>query len=120
MPEVTASADISVAPYDRSRLKSLELGFFWSPLKIFEALASGVPMVTLDIKPLNEIVRADQEGVFFKENDARDLARVLASLADERERLKGMAVRARLRAPLFSWEAHAEKLESILEGLKAS
>ena len=120
MPEVTASADISVAPYDRSRLRSLELGFFWSPLKIFEALASGVPMITLDIPPLNEIVRDGQEGAFFGEKDAGDLARVIASLADDRARREAMGRRARERAPQFSWAAHAAQIESILVGLKAT
>ncbi|MEO8500447.1 MAG: glycosyltransferase family 4 protein [Vicinamibacteria bacterium] len=120
MPEITASADLSVAPYDRSRLKSLELGFFWSPLKIFEAMASGVPTVTIDIDPLREIVRADQEGVFFKENDPAALARVIGALADDQPRRFEMGGRARARAPLFSWAAHAEQVESILQSLKAA
>ena len=120
MPEVTASADISVAPYDRSRLKALELGFFWSPLKLFEALASGVPTITLDIKPLHDIVRADLEGAFFKENDALDLSRVIASLALDRDRRRLMGRKALDRAPLFSWDAHAAQVESILEGIRPS
>lgn len=120
MPEVTASADISVAPYDRSRLRSLELGFYWSPLKIFEALASGVPMITIDIEPLHGIVRAGREGAFFKENDPFDLARVIASLATDRDGRQGMGRRARERAPQFSWEAHVAQIESILQGLKSA
>jgi alpha-maltose-1-phosphate synthase len=118
MPEVTASADISVAPYDRSRLRSLELGFFWSPLKIFEALASGVPVITLDIKPLNEIVRRDLEGRFVRENDPKDLAAAITRLANESAERKAMAARARERAPTYSWDAHAAQVESILEGLR--
>jgi starch synthase len=120
MPEVTASADVSAAPYDRSRLPSLELGFFWSPLKVFEALSSGVPTVTLDIPPLNQIVRAGEEGVFFRENDATDLARVLGGLAADRDRRLSMGRRARERSPKFSWAAHAEQLEGILESLRVS
>jgi len=118
MPEVTASADISVAPYDRSRLRSLRLGFFWSPLKIFEAMASGVPMITLDIQPLNQIVRSGLDGVFFKEKDPADLARAIWSLAENRERRLGMAKNARDRARLFSWAAHAAQVESILLNLR--
>ena len=120
MPEVTASADVSVAPYDRSRLRSLELGFFWSPLKVFEALASGVPTITLDIPPLNEIVRRDQEGAFAKENDPEDLARVIVSLATDRDRRLLLGRNARERAPLFSWAAHAAQVESILRTLRAA
>jgi glycosyltransferase involved in cell wall biosynthesis len=120
MPEVTASADLSVAPYDRSQLPSLELGFFWSPLKIFEAMASGVPVITLDIEPLRHIVRGGKEGAFFTENQPTDLARVIASLADDRARREDMGRSARERAPQFSWDAHAAQLEAILLGLKAA
>jgi len=120
MPEVTASADISVAPYDRSRLRSLELDFFWSPLKIFEAMASGLPTITLDIAPLNEIVRKGQEGAFFKENDPADLARVIGSLAGDPGGRQALGQKARERAPRYSWEAHAAQIESILVGLKAA
>ena len=120
MPEVTASADLSVAPYDRSRLRSLELGFFWSPLKVFEALASGVPTITLDIPPLHDIVRGDREGVFAKENDPEDLARVIVSLATDRDRRLLQGKNARERAPLFSWAAHAAQVESILRTLRAA
>ncbi len=120
MPEVTASADLSVAPYDRSQLRSLKLGFFWSPLKLFEALASGVPTITLDIPPLHDIVRANQEGVFFKENDAEDLARAIAALASDPERRLRLGRNSRGRAPQFSWAAHAAQVESILEGIRAA
>lgn len=120
MPEVTASADISVAPYDRSRLRSLKLGFFWSPLKIFEALASGVPTITLNVQPLNEIVREGVEGVFFKENDPADLARVITSLASDRHLRLLMSKNARDRAPQFSWAAHAAQVESILAGMRTA
>ncbi|MEO8361844.1 MAG: glycosyltransferase family 4 protein [Vicinamibacteria bacterium] len=120
MAEVTASADISIAPYNRSKLRSLALGFFWSPLKIFEALASGVPTITLDVPPLNGIVRAGQEGAFFKENDPADLARAIAELADHPEKRREMSVHARERAPLYSWDAHAQQIESILKGLSRS
>jgi glycosyltransferase involved in cell wall biosynthesis len=120
MPEVVASADISVAPYDRRRLRSLELGFFWSPLKIFEALASGVPTITLDIEPLNQIVRADQEGAFFRENDPDDLSRAITSLAGDRDRRLAMGATARERAPRFSWAAHAAQIESILQDLRTT
>jgi phosphatidylinositol alpha-mannosyltransferase len=79
-----------------------------------------VPAITLDIAPLNEIVRAGEEGLFFKENDPEDLARVIASLADDRPGREAMGRKARERAPRFSWAAHAEEIESILKGLKAA
>ena len=44
MPEIVAAADVGVAPYDtRAARASSSSGFFWSPLKIFEYMASGLP-----------------------------------------------------------------------------
>jgi glycosyltransferase involved in cell wall biosynthesis len=116
MPEVVAAADIGVAPYDPSRLAQLRLGFYWSPLKIFEYMASGLPTVTIRRAPLTEIVREEREGLFFREADAADLAAVLARLADDphlRARL-GRSARERVSAR-YSWAAHCEAVEAVLE-----
>ena len=45
MPACLAAADIGVAPFDLSAHKPLALGFYWSPLKIFEYMAAGLPIV---------------------------------------------------------------------------
>jgi glycosyltransferase involved in cell wall biosynthesis len=118
MPEIVASADIGVAPYDTARLRQLRLGFYWSPLKVFEYMASGLPTVTVAIPPLSGIVREGEEGLHFRETDAGDLAGVLTRLADD------AALRARLGAQArdrvverYSWARHCEQLEAVLDGL---
>jgi len=61
------------------------------PSKVFEALASGVPLVTTDGCDAAELVRAHKVGRVFKPGDGTDLARVLADLAtrpQERERVR--------------------------------
>ncbi|HET9315693.1 MAG TPA: glycosyltransferase family 4 protein [Vicinamibacteria bacterium] len=120
MPEVVASADIGVAPYDTSRLAQLQLGFFWSPLKIFEYMASGLPAVTIPRAPLTEIVREGREGAHAKEADPVDLARVIASLADDADGRARMGSSARTRVvERYSWARHCEQLEGVLQGLLA-
>jgi glycosyltransferase involved in cell wall biosynthesis len=116
MPELVASADVGVAPYDPSKLGQLQLGFYWSPLKIFEYMASGLPTVTIRRPPLTEIVREEQEGLFFREGSAADLAAALARLADDaplRARLGGSA-RARV-VERYSWAQHCAQVEKVLE-----
>ncbi len=118
MPEVVASADIGVAPYDTSRLAQLQLGFFWSPLKIFEYMASGLPTVTVPRPPLTDIVREGQEGRHAREADPIELARVLAGLADEPDARARMGLAARERVVArYSWARHCEQLERVLQGL---
>jgi glycosyltransferase involved in cell wall biosynthesis len=120
MPAIVASADIGVAPYDTSRLGQLQLGFYWSPLKIFEYMASGIPTLTIPRVPLTEILREGQDGLHFRERDADDLALKLEVLADDpalRARL-GASSRERVVAR-YSWARHCEQLEAVLERIAA-
>jgi glycosyltransferase involved in cell wall biosynthesis len=120
MPEIVAACDVGVAPYDTRRLAQLRLGFYWSPLKIFEYMASGLPTVTVPRFPLTEIVREGQEGLHVTEGDPRALAQALLRLADDaawRERL-GRSARERV-VERYSWARHCQDLERVLERIVA-
>jgi glycosyltransferase involved in cell wall biosynthesis len=118
MPEIVASAEVGVAPYDTRRLRQLRLGFYWSPLKVFEYMASGLPTVTIAREPLDEVVRDGEEGLHFKEADAADLARALVRLATDADLRARLGQRARARVvDRYSWARHCEQLESVLGGL---
>lgn len=120
MPDLVAACDVGVAPYDTARLAQLALGFYWSPLKLFEYMASGLPSVTIPRFPLTEIVRDGQEGLHFRERDAADLAEKVGRLADDvtlRRRL-GASARARV-VERYSWQKHCEQLEKVLDRIAA-
>ena len=115
MPAVLAAADVGVAPYDTARLRQLRLGFYWSPLKIFEYMASGLPVVTVQRPPLDEIVRPGLEGMHVPEADPAALARALAILADDAASRARMGRSARDRVvERYSWARHCEQLEGVL------
>lgn len=115
MPEIAASADIGVAPYDTRRLRQLQLGFFWSPLKVFEYMASGLPTITLDRAPLTEIVREGEEALHIPDGDADGLRAALLRLADDSALRREMGRRARARVvQLYSWDRHCAQLEAVL------
>jgi starch synthase len=115
MPELVASADIATAPYDVSRLEQLRLGFYWSPLKVFEAMASGLPTITLPVFPLTEIVRDAREGLHAASGDDRALADAIVRLADDPEARAAMGRSARARVvERYSWARHCEQLERVL------
>ena len=52
VPAILAAADIGVAPFDVAAHPSLAHEFHWSPLKIFEYMASGLPVVAPRIERL--------------------------------------------------------------------
>jgi glycosyltransferase involved in cell wall biosynthesis len=120
MPALVASADVGVAPYDPARLRQLELGFYWSPLKIFEYMASGLPTVTIERAPLTEIVRAGEEGLHVPAGDPAALADAIARLAGDAAARQRMGASARARVvERYSWARHCEQLEAVLARIAA-
>jgi len=117
MPTALAAADVGVAPFDVERHPPLQLGFYWSPLKIFEYMASGLPVVAPALPRLQAIVTHEAEGVLYDPPTPAALAEALASLRDpDRRRRLGIAARARAERE-YSWQAHCAKLDAAFRGL---
>jgi glycosyltransferase involved in cell wall biosynthesis len=118
MPGIVAASDVGVAPYDTRRLRQLRLGFYWSPLKVFEYMACGLPTVTIPRAPLSDVVRDGEEGLHFREADPADLARALVRLAGDRGLRARLGGKARARVvEKYSWARHCEQLEGVMGGL---
>jgi glycosyltransferase involved in cell wall biosynthesis len=121
MPSYLRTACVGVAPYQPSRLGQMKLGFYWSPLKIFEYMATGLPVVSLDVPPLAEVVRPEKEGFLVAEGDEEGLAAAIARLLGDPARARSMGEAGRERVVAhFSWQRHCERLESILMDLVGS
>jgi glycosyltransferase involved in cell wall biosynthesis len=115
MPAALAHAHIGVAPFDPERHAPLQLGFFWSPLKIFEYMAAGLPVVAPALPRLSRLIAHDREGVLYDPADPRGLDRAIQSLADPVVRARlGTAARARVVAD-YSWSAHCRQLSARLQ-----
>jgi glycosyltransferase involved in cell wall biosynthesis len=119
LPAALAAADIGVAPFDPMRHAPLRLGFYWSPLKIFEYMAAGLPVVAPALPRLRLLVEHGREGLLYDPLEPRALDRSLTALADpEVRRRMGAAARARVVGE-FSWAAHCAKLDARLRALVA-
>jgi glycosyltransferase involved in cell wall biosynthesis len=117
LPACLAAADIGVAPFDPMRHAPLRLGFYWSPLKIFEYMAVGLPVVAPALPRLSRLVRHEQEGLLYDPVEPRALDRALAALADASVRRRmGAAARERVVRD-FSWDAHCAALDARLREL---
>jgi len=114
MPACLAATDIGVAPFDVTAHEPLKIGFYWSPLKVFEYMAAGLPVVVPDIDRLRHIVRHDREGVMYDPSAADGLANAIDGLLDsERRTTLGRAARERVETE-FSWAAHCRKLDHAM------
>jgi glycosyltransferase involved in cell wall biosynthesis len=111
MPAALASAHIGVAPFDLGAHKPLSLGFYWSPLKMFEYMAAGLPVVAPAVARIPQLIGNGREGILYEGQDHA------AALADALERLTDADLRARLGAAAreraereYSWAAHCRAL----------
>jgi glycosyltransferase involved in cell wall biosynthesis len=116
VPGLLAQATIGVAPFTTAPHPALRAaGFFWSPLKIYEYMAAGLPVVTTDIHPLNQVIREGREGALFAEGDVAGLAAAIARLLDDPPGARAMGRRARARVvEQYSWARHCAELERVM------
>jgi glycosyltransferase involved in cell wall biosynthesis len=114
MPAALAGADIGVAPFDIAAHAPLSLGFYWSPLKLFEYMAAGLPVVAPAVDRIPSLVADGREGVLYDQAHAEGLADALMKLTDVGLRATlGAAARERALRD-YSWAAHCRALESAI------
>ena len=116
IPVELAKADLGVAPFTTAPHPALRAaGFFWSPLKIYEYMAAGLPVVTTDISPLRTVIRDGMEGALYPEGDVAALAAAIARVLEDPAAARAMGRRARERVVAgYSWQRHCVELERIL------
>jgi glycosyltransferase involved in cell wall biosynthesis len=117
MPACLAAADIGVAPFEIGAHRSLSLGFYWSPLKIFEYMAAGLPVVAPAVDRIPSIVADGREGLLYDPSHPGALAKALEMLTDPTlRRPLGRAARERA-VQEYSWKAHCVALDNAIKRL---
>ena len=87
-----------------------------TPLKLFEMLACGRPVVASDFPRMADIVRSGPCGLVVPPGDPEALARAVAALAQHPEEARAMGeAGARLVAAEHSWDARAGETARAIE-----
>ncbi|MCK9555904.1 glycosyltransferase family 4 protein [bacterium] len=86
-----------------------------SPLKLFEAMACGVPVIGSDLPGVSEIIRDGENGFLFRPDDFRELAGKIMGLKGNPAGLKQAAAAAAKEVSLYSWDQRAKTIFDALE-----
>jgi alpha-maltose-1-phosphate synthase len=86
-----------------------------SALVVFEALASGLPVITTP--NAGSVVRDGVDGYIVPIRDVEALSAKIALLYNDRALLRSMRQNARARAEEHSWQHYHERLARLLAGL---
>jgi glycosyltransferase involved in cell wall biosynthesis len=109
-----AWADVGLAPFSPAEHRALELGWFWSPIKIFEYLAAGLAVVTADIPELRQLA-AEPIARFYPAGDVAALAALLGELDADRSGVRGAGAAAReLAVARYTWDHQARRVAEVL------
>ncbi len=111
IPMWLKAADVLVIPNTGRDEISLH---YTSPMKLFEYMASGRPIVASDIPSIREVV--DESMVFFaRADDPHSLAETIKRALVVSEDANGRIDRSRREVERFTWRARAEKLLIMME-----
>ena len=112
VPEQIARMHAGVAPYRGGD------PFYFSPLKLYEYMAAGLPVVASDVGGLTRIIAKAGCGCTVPPDDSAALAAALADLAQEPERAANLGAAGRVHvAAHHGWD---RVLDRILAGLNGS
>jgi glycosyltransferase involved in cell wall biosynthesis len=112
-PRVAAllrQADVLVLPNTPGRVSAA----YTSPLKLFEYMASGRPIVASDLPALREVLRPDENAVLVEAGNAGALAAGVARVLGDARLAARLAARAREDVRDWTWDKRAERVEALL------
>jgi len=106
IPAYLDSMDIAAAPFERMA------GFYFSPLKVVEYLAAGLPVVTSRQGDLPLLV--GDAGILYEPGNQDALTGALRRLGEDSSLRALLAQYAIARAPSLDWDKVAARVESVL------
>lgn len=103
--------DIAVAPYP-----ALD-NFYFSPLKVFEYMAAGLPVIASDIGQIKTIIQHGQQGLLITPGSVSALSTALQQLVDHPQQALALAYQAQQYIfAHYTWDAVAQRiLKQVLD-----
>ncbi|MCK5591480.1 MAG: glycosyltransferase family 4 protein [Candidatus Pacebacteria bacterium] len=105
VPKYLKVANVLVMNYSSSE-------HFFSPLKLFEYMASGVPIVTSDVENIREVLD-EYDACFVKISDPKSLANNLNKVLLDSQYAQSLSKSARKKVEKYTWNERVLKISSV-------
>lgn len=106
----TKAMDVLVIPFPNKPHYAL----YASPLKLFEYMASGQPIIASDLPALREVLN-DKNALFFRPDNAADLARAIKMLKSSQMLGYHLSQQATADVKEYTWDKRAEKILNFIK-----
>jgi glycosyltransferase involved in cell wall biosynthesis len=110
IPQWYAQADLVLLPYQRDLGHAQSI----SPVKLFEAMAAGRPIIASDIAPIREVMEHMKTAILVDPEDTESWIAAVELLKRERTLAAQLAAAARALAPQYTWRERAQNLARTL------
>lgn len=118
IPRYINAADVLVAPYDASKSALRRAYGIGSPLKVFEYMACGKPVIASSIEPITDVVEDGSTGILVPPGDPDALQNAITRLIEDPFLASEMGKMAlETVKDSFSWGVFTSNLEQVLLGV---
>jgi glycosyltransferase involved in cell wall biosynthesis len=104
-----AGMDVLVLPNTGTHVSAR----YTSPLKLFEYMAAGRPIVASDLPALREVLKDDENALLVEPGDAGRMAEAIERLLADASLASRLAGAAWRDVQAYRWESRAERLEAL-------
>ncbi|MBI2108840.1 MAG: glycosyltransferase family 4 protein [Parcubacteria group bacterium] len=117
IPLYLKAADALVLSHSEAALKDPRFSVFarhdTSPIKMFEYMASGVPIVASDMPSVREILN-EKNAVLVKSDSPEDLKRGIEKILNDKKTAEQISRQALEDAKEYTWDKRAEKIIAFI------
>lgn len=113
IPLFLAASDVLVLP-NSGKGRNAIFRKYTSPLKLYEYLASGKPVVASKIPAFSGVVKDNEQVVFFKPDNAKDLVDKINLLFKNKHLARHLEIQGRELATQFTWAKRAAKIVKFM------
>jgi glycosyltransferase involved in cell wall biosynthesis len=111
VPEMLAAAEVVLVPFPDNEVSRAA-----SPLKLFEGMAMGKPVVASRVNGIEEVISNRKNGVLVSPNDIAEWMKAITELLDNRSLARSIGENARrIAKEKYDWELLSREYEKTLK-----